>query len=89
MEPGYIKAYIPGVRENGGQYTHGAIWAIIANALLKDGNRAEEYFRILNPIEHARTKEGSLRYKVEPYVVAADVYANQHMLGRGGWTWSV
>ena len=86
-DPGYIKSYIPGVRENGGQYTHGAIWSVIANAILKDGERAGEYFRILNPIEHARTKEASLKYKVEPYVIAADVYSNLRMLGRGGWTW--
>ena len=86
-EVGYIKAYIPGVRENGGQYTHGAIWAIIANSLLKNGNRAEEYFRIINPIEHARTKENALKYKVEPYVVAADVYGAGKLIGRGGWTW--
>ncbi len=87
MNPGYIKEYIPGVRENGGQYTHGAIWSVIANAMIKNGDRAGEYFRIINPIEHARTKENVLRYKVEPYVVAADVYANSSMLGRGGWTW--
>ena len=86
-EVGYIKAYIPGVRENGGQYTHGAIWAIIANSLLKNGNRTEEYFRIINPIEHARTKENALKYKVEPYVVAADVYGAGKLIGRGGWTW--
>ena len=86
-EVGYIKSYIPGVRENGGQYTHGAIWAIIANAKLNDGNRAEEYFRIINPIEHARTKEGAIKYKVEPYVVAADVYTTGNLIGRGGWTW--
>ena len=87
LDPGYIKEYIPGVRENGGQYTHGAIWSIIANAILKNGDRAGEYFRIINPIEHTRTKESVLRYKVEPYVVAADVYANSNMMGRGGWTW--
>ncbi len=69
------------------QYTHGAIWSIIANAILKNGDRVGEYFKIINPIEHTRTKEGVLRYKVEPYVVAADVYANNSMLGRGGWTW--
>lgn len=85
--PGYIKSYIPGVRENGGQYTHGAIWAIVANAILGDGDRAGEYFRIINPIEHARTKENAQRYKVEPYVVAADVYSNEDLIGRGGWTW--
>ena len=87
LNPGYIKEYIPGVRENGGQYTHGAIWSIIANAILRNGDRSGEYFRILNPIEHARTKDAVLRYKVEPYVVAADVYASPNMLGRGGWTW--
>lgn len=87
LNPGYIKEYIPGVRENGGQYTHGAIWSVIANAKLLNGDRAGEYFRLLNPIEHARTKENVLRYKVEPYVMAADVYANPNMLGRGGWTW--
>lgn len=87
LNPGYIKEYIPGVRENGGQYTHGAIWSIIANALLLNGDRASEYFRIINPIEHARTKEGVLKFKVEPYVVPADVYASPSMLGRGGWTW--
>lgn len=87
LEPGYIKSYIPGVRENGGQYTHGAIWSIIANAIMRDGERAGEYFRILNPIEHARTKEAVLKYKVEPYVVAADIYSSANMLGRGGWTW--
>lgn len=63
------------------------MWSIIANAILKNGERAGEYFRIINPIEHARTKEAVLKYKVEPYVVAADVYSNTNMLGRGGWTW--
>ncbi len=85
--PGYIKAYIPGVRENGGQYTHGAAWSIIANALLKKGEKATEYFRILNPIEHARTFDAALKYKVEPYVISADVYSNANMAGRGGWSW--
>lgn len=74
LEPGYIKAYLPGVRENGGQYTHGSIWAIIAEAILGFGDKATEYFRMINPIEHARTKEAATRYKVEPYVVAADIY---------------
>lgn len=87
LEPGYIKSYIPGVRENGGQYTHGAIWSIIANCIMKEADRAGEYFRIINPIEHTRTKEAVLKYKVEPYVVSADVYANPNMQGRGGWTW--
>lgn len=74
LEPGYIKAYLPGVRENGGQYTHGAIWVIIAEAILGFGDKATEYFRMINPIEHTKTKEAVNRYKVEPYVVAADVY---------------
>ena len=87
LEPGYIKAYLPGVRENGGQYTHGAIWSILANAKILNGERTGEYFRFLNPIEHARTKENAIKYKVEPYVVAADVYSAPSMIGRGGWTW--
>lgn len=87
LEPGYIKAYMPGVRENGGQYTHGAIWSIIANAIMKNKERTVEYFRIINPIEHTRTKEAVLKYKVEPYVVVADVYSSPGMIGRGGWSW--
>ena len=87
MEPGYIKSYIPGVRENGGQYTHGAIWSIIANCKLNKGGAATEYFRMLNPIEHARTKEDAIKYKVEPYVMAADIYSHPNLIGRGGWTW--
>ncbi|TAK23403.1 MAG: DUF3131 domain-containing protein [Chloroflexota bacterium] len=86
-EPGYIKGYVPGVRENGGQYTHGAIWAVQARALLGDGTRAQEMLDILNPINHARTPEEVERYRVEPYVVAADVYAAARHVGRGGWTW--
>jgi len=74
--PGYIKGYLPGVRENGGQYTHAAIWSVIAWASLGDGDKAGELFAILNPINHARTRAGRDRYKVEPYVVAGDVYAN-------------
>lgn len=87
LEPGYIKAYLPGVRENGGQYTHGAIWAIIAQAMLGFGDKAGEYFKIINPIEHARTKESANKYKVEPYVIAADIYGVGNLAGRGGWTW--
>jgi len=87
LEPGYIKSYLPGVRENGGQYTHGAIWAIIANCKLGFGKRAVEYFRIINPIEHSKTKELANKYKVEPYVVAADIYGADNLAGRGGWTW--
>jgi cyclic beta-1,2-glucan synthetase len=86
-DPGYIKGYPPGVRENGGQYTHGAIWGVWARAELRDGARAHELFGWLNPINHARTPEEVDRYKVEPYVVAADVYANPQHVGRGGWTW--
>ncbi len=87
LKPGYIKSYLPGVRENGGQYTHGAIWAIIAEAMLGFGEKAFEFFKMINPIEHARTKEAAQKYKVEPYVVAADVYGAQNLAGRGGWTW--
>ncbi len=81
--PGYIKCYLPGVRENGGQYTHGAVWSILAEAKLHHTEKAVEYFCFLNPIEHARTKESALIYQVEPYVVAADIYAANGMVGRG------
>ena len=87
LEPGYIKAYLPGVRENGGQYTHAAIWVIIAEALLGFGDKATELYRMVNPIEHARTKEASNKYKVEPYVIPADIYGCNNLAGRGGWTW--
>ena len=87
LEPGYIKAYLPGVRENGGQYTHAAIWAVIAETILGKGDKAVELYRMLTPIEHARTKEAANKYKVEPYVIAADVYGAQNLAGSGGWTW--
>ncbi|QTN34381.1 cyclic beta 1-2 glucan synthetase [Akkermansiaceae bacterium] len=87
LNPGYIKAYIPGVRENGGQYTHGAIWAAMAFAKMGDGERAWELFSLLNPVHHGGTPEEIATYKVEPYVVAADVYAVAPHTGRGGWTW--
>jgi len=87
VDPGYIKGYLPGIRENGGQYTHGAIWSVLAFAALGDGDRAGELFSVLNPINHASTRAGVHRYKVEPYVVAADVYAEPPHVGRGGWTW--
>ena len=87
LKPGYIKAYLPGVRENGGQYTHAAIWAIIALVDLGFGDKATEYFRMINPIEHSRTKEEARKYKVEPYVIAGDVYGAENLAGRGGWTW--
>jgi cyclic beta-1,2-glucan synthetase len=86
-DPGYIKAYPPGLRENGGQYTHAALWSALAFAQLGDGDRAAEVFSILNPIHHASTREGAHRYKVEPYVVCADVYSAPQHIGRGGWTW--
>jgi cyclic beta-1,2-glucan synthetase len=87
MNPGYIKGYLPGVRENGGQYTHAAIWAAMAFAELGDGERAWEVFGMINPINHGRDADAVATYKVEPYVVAADVYAVAPHEGRGGWTW--
>jgi cyclic beta-1,2-glucan synthetase len=87
LEPGYIKGYLPGVRENGGQYTHAALWSVIAFATLGDGDRAAELFAIMNPINHTSTPAGIHRYKVEPYVLAGDVYAEPPHVGRGGWTW--
>ena len=85
--PGYIKGYPPGVRENGGQYTHGATWSVFAWAQLGDGERAADMFNILNPIRHADNAQAVQRYKVEPYVACADVYAVAPHIGRGGWTW--
>lgn len=85
--PGYIKSYVPGVRENGGQYTHAAIWVIKAFAMLGEGDKAYNLFKMINPINHSRTSIECANYKVEPYVVAADVYTNSQHLGRGGWTW--
>jgi len=87
LDPGYIKGYIPGVRENGGQYTHAALWTAMAFAQLGDHDRAWELFGMLNPIRHGDTPEQIARYKVEPYVVAADVYGVPPHTGRGGWTW--
>jgi cellobiose phosphorylase len=87
LNPGYIKGYVPGVRENGGQYTHAAIWTAMAFAKLGDNKNAWEILTIINPINHARSLEEIARYKVEPYVVAADVYALSPHIGRGGWTW--
>jgi cyclic beta-1,2-glucan synthetase len=87
MEPGYIKGYVPGVRENGGQYTHAAIWAAMAFAALRDNQRLWDLLSIINPINHARSPEEADIYKVEPYVVASDVYALFPHVGRGGWTW--
>lgn len=87
LDPGYIKGYLPGVRENGAQYTHAALWAVQAVAAQGRGNRAVELFQMINPLTHTATEEGVERYKVEPYVVAADVYTNPAHPGRGGWTW--
>jgi cyclic beta-1,2-glucan synthetase len=86
-DPGYIKGYVPGVRENGGQYTHAAIWTVIALARLGMGDEAMELFHMINPINHMRTADGAERYRAEPYAVAADVYAHPMHVGRGGWTW--
>ena len=86
-DPGYIKGYVPGVRENGGQYTHASAWAILAYTVLGEGDKAGELFQMLSPIHHARTEHEVHRYKVEPYVMAADVYATYPHVGRGGWTW--
>jgi cellobiose phosphorylase len=85
--PGYIKGYPPGIRENGGQYTHAALWAIWAFAELGQADRAHELFELINPIYHSDTAEQANQYRVEPYVIAADVYSTQPHNGRGGWTW--
>lgn len=87
QDPGYIKAYPPGVRENGGQYTHAALWSVFAMAQMKQTEKAFTLFSMLNPIEHTESRMAVFRYKVEPYVVAADIYANPQHMGRGGWTW--
>src|SRR6185503_10235983 len=87
LDPGYIRGYVPGVRENGGQYTHGAVWAAMAFAALGDSRRAWELARMINPVNHARTPEEVAIYKAEPYVIVADVYAVSPHIGRGGWSW--
>ena len=87
LEPGYIKGYPPGIRENGGQYTHAAIWSMIAFAMLGDGDKAAELFSMLNPINLSSSPAAVARYKVEPYVVSADIYSQSPHVGRGGWTW--
>ncbi len=86
-DPGYIKGYPPGIRENGAQYTHAAIWSVIAFAMLGNGDKAGELFSLMNPINHAATRADVHRYKVEPYVACGDVYAEPAHIGRGGWTW--
>nr|WP_284680395.1 glucoamylase family protein [Aceticella autotrophica] len=87
LNPGYIKGYVPGVRENGGQYTHAAVWVILAYVMIGEGDKAWRLYNMINPINHTRTPIESARYKVEPYVMAADVYAVEPNVGRGGWTW--
>jgi cyclic beta-1,2-glucan synthetase len=87
LDPGYIRGYVPGVRENGGQYTHAAIWASMAFAKLGDSRRAWELLTMINPVNHSLSSKDAATYKVEPYVVAADVYASPQHVGRGGWTW--
>jgi cellobiose phosphorylase len=87
LNPGYIKGYIPGVRENGGQYTHAAVWTVMALAIQGEHERAWELFSLINPIHHGATPDQIAIYKVEPYVVAADVYGVAPHTGRGGWTW--
>jgi len=86
-DPGYIQGYLPGVRENGAQYTHAALWAAQAMAQLGEGDRAMHLYQMINPVTHGLTPEDVATYKVEPYVVAADVYTADGHLGRGGWTW--
>jgi cellobiose phosphorylase len=87
LNPGYIKGYVPGVRENGGQYTHAAIWMIMAFAAMRDKKKMWELLQMINPVLHGNTHQDIMTYKVEPYVVAADVYAVSEHTGRGGWTW--
>jgi len=87
MDPGYIKGYVPGVRENGGQYTHSAVWLIMALAKMKNAKRAWELLALINPVNHGRNAQEAALYKVEPYVMAGDVYAVDPHTGRGGWTW--
>ena len=87
LKPGYIKGYVPGVRENGGQYTHAACWVVQALAILGQGSKAHKIFHLINPINHSRTTKECATYKVEPYSIAADVYSVHPHIGRGGWTW--
>jgi cyclic beta-1,2-glucan synthetase len=87
LDPGYIKGYVPGIRENGGQYTHAAAWSVVAFAMLGEGGEAIELFNLLSPIRHASRRASLQRYKGEPYAVAADVYSQPPLVGRAGWTW--
>jgi cyclic beta-1,2-glucan synthetase len=87
VSPGYVKGYVPGVRENGAQYTHAAVWAVMAFAAAGDVKRAWELFSLINPVNHGDSAQAIARYRVEPYVAAADVYTNPQHSGRGGWSW--
>ena len=87
INPGYIKSYLPGIRENGGQYTHAACWVIMAETMLGFGDKALEIAQMINPIEHSKTREDAKRFKLEPYVIEADLYSNKDMIGQGGWNW--
>ena len=87
MDPGYIKSYVPGVRENGAQYTHAAAWVIGAFAMMGEGDKALKLFNMINPINHTRTQLECSKYKVEPYVIVADIYGIEPHVGRGGWSW--
>jgi cyclic beta-1,2-glucan synthetase len=87
QDPGYIKGYAPGVRENGAQYTHAAVWIVMAMAKRGSGDEAVELFHMINPVNHTRTAGEAERYKTEPYVIAGDVYVHAAHAGRGGWTW--
>jgi cellobiose phosphorylase len=87
LDPGYIKGYVPGVRENGGQYTHAAIWLVMAFAAMGNREKTWQLLQMINPVNHGNDTEAIAEYKVEPYVVAADVYGETLNKGRGGWTW--
>ena len=87
FKPGYIASYAKGMRENGGQYTHAAIWGAIAESILNRPKKAIEIYKMINPIEHAKTEEQAIKYKVEPYAIEADIYSENEFAGRGGWTW--
>jgi cyclic beta-1,2-glucan synthetase len=87
VDPGYIKGYLPGLRENGGQYTHAAIWVLMAQAMLGRHQQVRELLRMLNPVRRAATQDGARTYRVEPYVLAADIYSGSGIAQRGGWTW--
>ena len=87
VNPGYIKSYPSGIRENGGQYTHAACWLLIAEAILGFGDKALEIAEMINPINHSKTREEAKKFKLEPYIIEADLYSNKDLIGRGGWNW--